>query len=37
VAETIQPKIMQFKTNYRDLKLASYKAEVLRKTIEYFD
>ena len=37
VAETIQPKIMQFKTNYRDLKLAAYKAEVLRKTIEYFD
>ena len=37
VAETIQPKIMQFKTNYRDLKLASYKAEVLRKTIEYFN
>lgn len=36
VAESIQPKIMQFKTNYRDLDLAKRKAEALRKTIEKF-
>ncbi len=35
-AEQIQPKIMQFKTNYRDIELAKRKAEVLKKTIEYF-
>ncbi|MCX5706019.1 MAG: DegT/DnrJ/EryC1/StrS family aminotransferase [Candidatus Omnitrophica bacterium] len=35
-AEKIQPKIMQFKTNYRDLKLARFKAEVLRKVIRSF-
>ena len=34
VAERIQPKLMQFKTNYRDLRLAEQKAECLRKTIE---
>jgi perosamine synthetase len=34
VAETIQAKIMQFKTNYRDLALAERKAEVLRKVIK---
>lgn len=33
VAERIQPQIMQFKTNYRDLKLASRKANSLEKTI----
>lgn len=33
VAEKIQPKLMQFKTNYRDLELAKLKAEILRKTI----
>ncbi len=33
VAERIQPKIMQFKTNYRDLELAKEKAAVLRKLI----
>ena len=37
IAESIQPKIMQFKTNYRDLELAAYKAEVLQKTIEHFN
>jgi len=37
VAESIQPKLMQFKTNYRDLELAKRKAEVLRKTIEKFE
>jgi perosamine synthetase len=34
VAESIQPKLMQFKTNYRDLDLAERKADALRKTIE---
>jgi len=37
VAEFIQPKIMQFKTNYRSLELADEKAEALRKTIKYFE
>ena len=36
VAEGIQPKLMQFKTNYRDLDLAKRKTEALRKTIEKF-
>lgn len=36
VAEAIQPKLMQFKTNYRDLRLAEVKAEALRKTIKQF-
>lgn len=36
VAEKIQPKIMQFKTNYRDLSLARQKAEILRKLIKKF-
>lgn len=35
-AETIQPKIMQFKTNYRDLNLCRLKAAALEKTIDYF-
>lgn len=34
VAEAIQPKLMQFKTNYRDMELAKRKAEALRKTIK---
>jgi len=34
VAESIQPKLMQFKTNYMDMKLAERKAEVLWKTIK---
>jgi perosamine synthetase len=33
-AEEIQPKIMQFKTNYRDLKLAKFKANLLYKIIK---
>lgn len=33
-AESIQPKLMQLKTNYRDLELAKRKAEALQKTIE---
>lgn len=36
VAERIQPKIMQFKTNYRDLKLAELKADALFETIKKF-
>lgn len=36
VAESIQPKLMQFKTNYRDLELAKRKAQALKKTIEKF-
>lgn len=35
-AEKIQPKIMQFKTNYRDLTLAEQKAEILKKVIKKF-
>jgi perosamine synthetase len=35
-AEAIQPQIMQFKTNYRDPKLAKVKSEILRRTIEGF-
>jgi perosamine synthetase len=36
VAETIQPKLMQFKTNYRNLNEATEKAKSLQKTIEYY-
>ncbi len=36
VAEAIQPKIMQFKTNYRSMDLAKQKALALRKTIKGF-
>lgn len=34
VAERIQSKIMQFKTNYRDVELAEKKADILRKVIK---
>jgi len=34
VAEAIQPKLMQFKSNYRDMELAKQKVEALRKTIK---
>lgn len=37
VAEELQPKLMQFKTNYRDFELARRKAEALRKTIRHFE
>jgi hypothetical protein len=33
----LQPKLMQFKTNYMDLGVASQKAEALAKTISFFD
>jgi len=36
IAESIQPKLMQFKTNYRDLELAEEKSQALRKTIKKF-
>lgn len=36
VAERIQKQLMQFKTNYRDLKLAEMKADILRKLIKKF-
>lgn len=36
VAEEIQTKIMQFKTNYRDTKLAEMKAVALNKVIKKF-
>jgi perosamine synthetase len=35
-AEQIQPKIMQFKTNYRSIKLAEMKADILRRVIKKF-
>lgn len=34
VAEQIQPKIMQFKTNYRNIELAKQKADILYKVIK---
>jgi len=36
IAEKIQPKIMQFKTNYRSLDLAEKKAKILRKVIKKY-
>lgn len=36
MAESIQPRIMQFKTNYRNLVLAEKKAEALALTIKKF-
>ncbi|PSO52763.1 MAG: histidine kinase [Cyanobacteria bacterium QH_8_48_120] len=36
VAEEIQPKLMQFKANYRDMELAQQKSDALAKTIEFF-
>ncbi len=34
IAEIVQPMLMQFKTNYRDMKLVERKARALEKTIE---
>lgn len=34
VAEALQPKLMQFKTNYRDLSLAERKVEILANVIK---
>lgn len=36
VAERIQKKIMQIKTNYRDIELAKLKADALYKTIMFY-
>jgi perosamine synthetase len=36
-AEALQPKMMQFKANYRDLKIAEKKAAALRKTIKLLE
>ena len=36
VTESVQPKLMQFKTNYGELDLARDKAECLRKTIAFY-
>ncbi len=36
-AEALQPKLLQFKTNYMDLHLAAQKAEALARTIAFFD
>jgi hypothetical protein len=37
VAESLQPKLMQLKTNYGDLETAQQKADALRKTIRYYE
>jgi len=37
IAESIQPKLMQFKTNYRNIDLAIKKAEALQNTIDFFN
>ena len=37
VAESIQPRLMQFKTNYRDIDLAAQKVKALKDTIDYFN
>lgn len=37
VAERIQPEIMQFKTNYRDLRIAKAKAKALERTIKQIE
>jgi len=36
VAESIQSKLMQFKTNYRSLELAKQKVLALKKTIDFY-
>ena len=36
VAEGIQKQLMQFKSNYRDMKLAEMKADILHKVIKKF-
>jgi len=36
VAEHLQPRLFQFKTNYFDLDEAEQQAEILRKTINFF-
>jgi perosamine synthetase len=36
VAEKLQPRLMQFKTNYRSMAIAEEKAEALRRTIKFY-
>jgi perosamine synthetase len=36
VAESIQPKLMQFKTNYRDIEIVKQKVKCLEKVIKKF-
>ena len=36
-AEELQPRLIQIKTNYRNLEVAKTKAEALKKTIKHFD
>ena len=36
VAENIQPKLMQFVTNYRDVSEASVQIKALKQTIDFF-
>lgn len=37
IAESVQPKLLQFKTNYMDMNIAKGKVEALAKTIDYFE
>jgi perosamine synthetase len=36
VAESVQPRLLQFKTNCMDMAIAEHKAEALAKTVAYF-
>lgn len=36
-AEFLQPRLLQFKTNYMDIEAAKEQALILKRTIEYFD
>ncbi len=36
VAESVQPRLLQFKTSYVDMDIAEQKAEALAQTIKYF-
>ena len=36
IAEKLQPRLMQFRTNYMDINIAKNQANILRKTLEYF-
>lgn len=37
IAESIQPRLLQFKTNYMEMEIAGQKADALAKTIRYFN
>ncbi|MDA1060835.1 MAG: DegT/DnrJ/EryC1/StrS family aminotransferase [bacterium] len=36
VAENLQPRLMQFKTNYRDMDVAAHKVKILKQLIKKF-